>query len=117
MIRGVLGALLLLTVACQVEAQQTLTATLQFLDNADNEDGFVFQRCAAVGCSFTDDFETIPASPGSGLTVTYVDPTAPLPVVCYRVRAKSVALGDSVHTAPACREVTPAPPTGFEFGL
>jgi hypothetical protein len=48
--------------------------TLTWLDDADNEDGFVVLRCTGADCANFGPVGTAPESTGVGGTVTFVDP-------------------------------------------
>jgi fibronectin type 3 domain-containing protein len=95
-------------------APTTLAATLQagprvsltWRDNAGNESGFVVERSADAGATFTQ-LATAPARSSTGGTVTYVDTTPTLGATyVYRVTAVNAA-GAS---GPAQLTVTAGPP-------
>jgi hypothetical protein len=99
-------ALLFLAVPRAALAQAaTFKATLTWVDNSDNEDGFKVEKSSSQGGTFAEI-----ASVAAGV-VSYVDqPLDAGTAVCYRIKAFNVA-GNSAPSPVACGN-TPALPAG-----
>jgi FtsP/CotA-like multicopper oxidase with cupredoxin domain len=83
------------------------TARLTWQDNSITETAFTVQRATAAAGPWTNLASGLPASPGSGSTVTYIDSTlAGGTAYYYRVMAVNV-VGDTM--------VYPAPAVGFPY--
>ncbi len=82
-----------------------LRVRLTWLDNANNETGFIVQRATAPTGPWTNITTTVPAAAGTGSTVTYTDTAATNTTYYYQVLARN-ANGNS----PPSNKVTVGPP-------
>lgn len=96
--------LLAIVLALALVAAEASAATLSWVDNSDNEEGFRVYRAQGVGGTFTEI-----AVVGPNVT-TYTDPLGG-PGFCYRVTAYNSA-GESQPSNNACLLLmVPTPPT------
>jgi len=106
-----------LTATIQVGPQVTLT----WIDMANNESGFVIQRCAGAGCTnFADIATRSGESPGTNGSVTYVDTTVAFNTTYrYQVYAAN-SFGLSALPTPPVSAVIPvslSAPTSFSVAF
>lgn len=81
---------------------------LNWTDAADNEAGFVIERCAGTGCTSVD-VDTVAAN-----VTSYSDTTAPLDAsMIYRVRAINAAGASAVSNDAAANTLLPIAPSGL----
>ena len=93
-----------LTTAIQTGPQ----VLLSWNDRANNETGFVIQRCTSVNCATWANLVTVGPRTGTG-AVTYTDVTV-VPGTTYRYRVGAQNSVGTSYSAPSGNVVIPAPP-------